>query len=747
MNRLTRFESCRLRMSLFFLVLLLINTNPYHVLANGEPVSVTKVLDGINFDGIINEEAWSNIDPLTLTTQTPVFGAAASEQTEIKLAYDLDYLYMSGKMYVKDPSTIFSKSKKRDALTVADWFGIIIDSYNDKQNALAFFTTPAGLRMDAAVLNDAASRMPLNLSWNNFWDVKVSEDDNGWYAEMRIPWTSLQFQPIDGKVVMGITVWRYSVEHNEVYICPAISPDFGEMSGWKPSLAQEYQFEGLETKKPFYITPYILMGRSNINELNTNETGYVADNNLEREIGLDVKYGISNNWTLDLSLNTDFAQVEADNQQVNLTRFSLFFPEKRLFFQERSGIFNFSFSRGDQLFYSRRIGIDDDGNPVRILGGARLTGRSGPWDIGFLNMQTASFQDLDAENFTVGRLQRQVINDISTVGMMFTNRTNFDGSYNTAIGLDANIRLFGETFYTFRWAQIADSDTDNSFIDFDAQKFWMFISKRDQRGFTYGTSLQTVGRDFKPELGFERRQNYVREGHRYGYNWFPSPSSPIFRHGPQFRGETYWNRTNWDIETLGWGLSYNLIWKNSYALEVAFKPQYELLTEAFELSDDAIIPEGSYWFNSFEIEANTQQIKPYSTAIQFETGKFYDGWRTSIALEPTANVSNSLELTGSYEFNTISFNDRNQEFNVHLVSLNALYMYSTKLSVSALVQYNSLDNQFLGNIRFRYNPKEGVDLFIVYNDIVNSDLARVLPKLPRSSERTVLLKYSHTFRR
>jgi len=717
-----------------------------HARANSTPVMVQRVIDQIEFDGVVNEDAWDNIEALTLTTQTPVFGAEASEKTEIKLAYDLDYLYMSGKMYVQNVNTIFSKSKKRDALTVADWFGIIIDSYNDKQNALAFFTTPAGLRMDAAVLNDASSRMPLNLSWNNFWDVKVSQDEQGWYAEIRIPWTSLQFQPVDGKVVMGITVWRYSVEHNEVYICPAIRPDFGEMSGWRPSLAKEYQFEGLKSKKPFYITPYALLGRSNIQNLNAGESAYIADKKFEREIGLDIKYGISNNWTLDLSLNTDFAQVEADNQQVNLTRFSLFFPEKRLFFQERSGIFNFSFSRGDQLFYSRRIGIDDDGNPVRILGGARLTGRTGPWDIGFLNMQTASFDELDSENFMVGRIQRQVINENSTAGIMLTNRTNFDGSYNTALGLDASIRLFDQTFYTVRWAQIADSDTDNKLIDFDAQKFWMFISKRDQRGFTYGTSLQTVGKDFKPELGFERRQNYVREGHRYRYNWFPGPSSPLFRHGPQFRGETYWNRSEWNIETLNWGLSYSLVWKNSYSLEGAFKPQYEFLTEAFELSDEAMIPAGSYRFNSVEIEGTTQQIKPYSTSVQFETGTFYDGWRTSIALEPTANVSNSLELTGSYEFNTISFKDRNQAFNVHLASLNVLYMYSTKLSVSALIQYNSLDEQFLGNVRFRYNPKEGVDLFIVYNDLLNTDLNRVLPSLPRSTERTILIKYSYTFR-
>lgn len=717
-----------------------------HSYSDPVPVSVPRLSDPIQFDGLIDEEAWSNIEPLVLTTQTPVFGAPPSEKTEIKIAYDLDYLYLSGKMLVEDITTIFARSKKRDALTVADWFGIIIDSYNDKQNALAFFTTPAGLRMDAAVLNDASSRMPLNLSWNNFWDVKVSEDDNGWYAEMRIPWTSLQFQPVEGKVIMGMTVWRYSVEHNEVYICPAIPPDFGELSGWRPSQAKEYQFNNLKAKKPFYVTPYVLAGRSTFKELNGAEDAYKIENKIEREIGLDVKYGISNNWTLDFSLNTDFAQVEADNQQVNLTRFSLFFPEKRLFFQERSGIFAFTFSRGDQLFYSRRIGIDDDGNPVRILGGARVTGRSGPWDVGFLNMQTASFENLDSENFMVGRVQKQIINENSTAGFMFTNRTNFDGSYNTAIALDASVRLFGETFYNIKWAQIADSDTDNKFFDFDAQKLWMFFSNRSQRGFTYGTSLQIVGNDFVPEMGFERRQNYFREGHRYGYNWFPGKESSIFRHGPQFRGETYWNKESWELETLGWGLGYSIDWKNTQSIELSFRPQYDLLIEPFELSDDVIIPVGGYQFNAIQLEGSTAQTTSYFAEFEFNIGEFYDGWRTGFAILPTASVSASLELSATYEYNNISFDSRDETFNVHLLSLNALYMYSTKLSISALAQFNSEDKKYFGNVRFRYNPKEGVDLFIVYNDLLNTDLNRLLPSLPRSTERTILLKYSHTFR-
>jgi len=179
---------------------------------------------------------------------------------------------------------------------------------------------------------------------------------------------------------------------------------------------------------------------------------------------------------------------------------------------------------------------------------------------------------------------------------------------------------------------------------------------------------------------------------------------------------------------------------------LSYRPQYELLYEPYELSDDVVIPVGSYQFDSFRLEYGTNQTKSYFAEFEVNVGEFYDGWRTGFSVAPTASVSASVEMTGTYEYNNISFGSRNQNCQVHVLGLNALYMYSTKLPLSALVLYNSDDKKYFGNVRFRYNPKEGVDLFIVYNDLLNTDLNRVLPNLPRSTERTILLKYSYTFR-
>lgn len=730
--------------SIHILILLFVST----IVLAGEPVPLLKLNEeAIVFDGQVTERIWEGIAPLALTTQYPVYKADPINNTEMRMAYDNEYLYVSSKNFVQSPAHITSNSKKRDALAITDWFGLVIDSYNDKQNGLGFFTTPAGLRMDAAVLNDASSRDPINISWNNFWDVKVSQDEKGWYAEMRIPWTSLQFQPKDGTVVMGITMWRYSAKNNEIVITPDISPDYGEWGAWRPSLAKEYVFEGITPKKPFYVTPYALGGFSKSQVLNDAGTNYDATNKIVREIGLDLKYGISNNWTLDFSLNTDFAQVEADNQQVNLTRFNLFFPEKRLFFQERSGIFEFSFPRGNKLFYSRNIGIDEDGKAIPIIGGARVTGRSGKWDVGFLNMQTANTDDFRGENFTVARVLKQVINSNSNAGFIFTNRMDFNGEHNTAFGFDTSIRLFGQVFLTARTAQTIDNDSEHSLIDFDTQKSFMSLVKRSQKGFVFAGSLTRVGKDYNPEVGFERRTDYFRHGDRLQYLWYPKGDHFLFRHGPQASGQFFWDNSTKDLITMNYGFGYAFEFRNSSSFEFSYRPNIDVLTDPFELSDDVTIPTGRYTFKNWRIEATTNMTVPLFAAFEFNKGGFYDGERTSITVSPTFQASSSLELSGSYEYNHIDFEQRNETFKVHLASLNALVMFDTKLSISSLLQYNSLDKNFLGNIRFRYNPKEGVDLYIVYNDLLNTDRFRMENlEIPRSSERTILVKYSYTFR-
>ncbi len=700
----------------------------------------------IDFDGWVQDDEWGDIPMIDLEMQLPEMNGSPSQLSEVRVAYDDTYVYLSGKLYDDDAGNMMANTKKRDAISGStQFFGMILDSYNDNENALAFFTTPTGIRWDGAISRDAIGGNPLNISWNAFWDVKVQRSDEGWFAEIRVPFTSLAFEDDAGDVTMGFITFRYIPRNNETVMYPLMPPDFGDFSAWRPSQAQDILFKGVKRKRPFYLTPYGLTGFRKINSLSEDELSYNVDDKLIREVGVDVKYGLSKSWTMDLSVNTDFAQVEADDQQVNLTRFSLFFPEKRLFFQERSGVFNFGFGRRDQLFYSRRIGIND-GEMQRIIGGARVVGRTGKWDIGLLSMQTANDGDLKGENSSVFRAQRDVINNRSDVGMMVTHRTDFKGGYNLNYGLDANIEVFDEHRLTLRYAQTFDNDIENVFFRPDASKYWVSFSTQRQRGFSHGTSFSRSGIDHLPELGFETRDAYWRIGNRTAYNWFQKGDSKIFYHGFQSGGSAHWSTETGKLESLGWRVGWEIALRNTWKIEARVRPNIENLVEPFELSDDVVIPIGDYKFLGYEVEATTPMTGQVSVMMEAGTGAFYDGTRTSVALTPTFNLSSSLEFSATYEYNKATFAIRDQELNFHLARVKALYMFSTKLSVAALVQYNNQSKTFLGNMRLRYNPAEGNDLFIVYNDDLNSDRFRETPTLPTTNQRSIQLKYSYTFR-
>ncbi len=312
-----------------------------------ERIVIRRVAGPIALDGRIDEPGWAGLLPLCLVMQTPTFGEACSERTEALLGYDDEFIYVAGRLLDREPDKIQAPTRKRDAMVAtSDWFGVLFDSFNDKENSLAFFTTPAGLRFDAAVFRDGqlgtTQDMPMNLSWNTFWDVAVARSGEGWFVEMRIPLSSLRFQAQGGDVVMGVTVFRWISRRNETDVFPAIPKNWGDMSAWKPSQAQETVWPGLRPRRPVYLTPYVLTGYEHTYELNDDETAYLEASGPKLELGLDFKYGLTGNLTFDATVNPDFAQVEADDVQVNLTRFSLFFPEKRLFFQERSSNFDYN---------------------------------------------------------------------------------------------------------------------------------------------------------------------------------------------------------------------------------------------------------------------------------------------------------------------------------------------------------------------------------------------------------------------
>lgn len=244
-----------------------------HLLANDEVFEAYRLTSPIDFDGWVTDEEWQDIPLLNLEMQLPNLGDKPSQLSEVRVAYDNNYIYLGGRLYDSDVQNMMANTKKRDAVSGStQFFGFILDSYNDNRNALAFFTTPTGIRWDCSVSNDALGSNPVNISWNAFWDVKVQKNEEGWFAEIRVPFTTLGFEDQNGDVTMGMITFRYIPRTNEVDMYPLIPPDFGEWSAWRPSMAQDILFRGVERKRPFYVTPYLLTGISQINDLNAEET-------------------------------------------------------------------------------------------------------------------------------------------------------------------------------------------------------------------------------------------------------------------------------------------------------------------------------------------------------------------------------------------------------------------------------------------------------------------------------------------
>lgn len=711
-----------------------------------EPLIVKRTGGKVTLDGQSTEEAWNNIPSLPFITHQPVFGAEPSEKTEVLLSYDDKYLYIAGRLFDREPEKMLMTSKKRDVMQPQnEWFGIILDTYNDNENALGFFTTPAGLRTDATVFNDAVGEVPVNSSWSTFWDVATAINDSGWFVEMRIPFSSLRFQESEGKVKMGFITWRYICRKNELVIFPPIRPDYGDWSTWKPSKACDIIFEGIKPEKPLYITPYILGGFGQENVLNDDETEYIREDNPALEPGMDIKYGLTNNLTLDLTVNTDFAQVEADDQMVNLTRFPLFFPEKRQFFLERSSIFDFNTGGENTLFYSRRIGLHE-GEPIRLYGGARLIGRKGPWDIGAMNMQSAESDSLPSENFGVVRIRRQVLNENTYLGGIMTSRLGMNGDYNITYGMDGIIRMLGDDYLKLVWAQSVEENYKLS-DPLKPSKIFVNWERRKKIGLGYDFRYARSGEEFNPGIGFQARDDYSFYYSNILYGWLGKNKSSVLKQNVFLHGEVFNSISEKTVESAVLNPGYEIYFKSGFYGNIEFNINYENLLDTFEIKEDEVFAEpGDYTFFDFEAAVLTRQSKPVWVLVMFNAGSFYDGTKYSVSLSPIWNISSSWEISGEYEYNNVEFSGRNQTFISHIMRLKALYMLNTKFSVSSFVQYNSAANIILTNFRLRYNPREGNDFYIVYNEGMNTDLDREIPKLPGTFSRTILLKYTYTFK-
>lgn len=706
--------------------------------AFAQPASIREVMPlqrltaPITVDGEMNDDGWRGVPVLPLTMHLPVFKGTPAQRTEIRVAYDEAHLYFGGWFYDTDPSGIRINSLYRDRFASDDALAIYIDAFNDNQNSKWFGITPAGMRFDVLVSEDGTTT---NSNWDGFWDARTQVTSDGWFVEAKIPFSTLGFiAAADRDTVMGLTVTRLVSRSGERVTFPAIDP---AQTFRRPSLAQDVSVSGITGRRPVYVTPYALAG--------SERRGQEA-RRTPAEIGLDVKVPITGQLNLDVTVNTDFAQVEADDQQVALDRFPLFFPERRRFFQENSGLFDFAGANGTQLFHSRRIGLAADQTPVPIIAGTRLVGRAGAWDLGALSVVTDTHEDAPREHFGVLRLRRAVLNQWSNAGLMVTSVAG-GGEHNLAVAADTSLRIHGDNYLTLKWASTFDERLPEGTSALKRSMLYSRWERRTGRGLGYTLQYSRVGEDFRPALGFLPRRDFTNvnavgnyffftDKHRFFRRIYPGALAfSTFRNsdGVLESGQyAFW--VQWDTKAGGGG------W---------VEPKWfrENVQAPFQIGGKVDIPAGTYDFADLQIAWTMPGGRKVRTNVDFRAGTYFDGRRTQVILSPTWNASKHLEVGGTYQFTALRFPVRDQQVNIHLAGLRIGTALNVRLSGTSLIQYNSTTERLDLNLRLRYNVREGTDLWFVYNEGVDTSERPdfIGADRPRSQSRAFIVKYSRTF--
>ncbi len=729
-----------------------------------ERLTATRTTSQIKVDGAVDEDGWNQAQPLTDFMQAqPVPGSAPSVRTEIRVLYDNDNLYVAVTCFDSVGKYIVSGFQRDKYFRNDDGVSLMFDTYNDKSHALLFFTNVAGARFDEEVSDNGAT---FNSAYNTFWDVKVHEFDGGYATEFSIPFSSLRFQTKE-EIVMGFKVVRQIGRKNEVVIFPKCESNLGNMV-WRVNTESEIVFKDLKAVKPMYLTPYIKANYSSVNTLNTNETKYenttdfmFRNNFLKNEtadrilsnIGGDAKIGISKNFTLDATLNTDFAQAEADNRVFNFTRFNILLPEKRQFFLEANDYLKFGVAGDAELFNSRDIGIEN-GYMIPIVGGLRLTGKSKGWQVGALNMQTQGLKSagVNPENFSVVHLHRDLFKNGSYTSGFFANRmtTNGDSISNQTLGFDFLHRL--NDVWTYGFNVVGTHDINQPKLFNQSMIYNAILIRNVSYGYSNFISMTSSEQNFNPMSGFYADRGFNSAYAFNGYTWqiknkkalnyFDLGSEIYFKQ--RTTGKQY-------LETNNYAIKPSLSFKNGMLFSnylVVYNRDY--LPFDWHFTEHITLPSKFYymWAENFTFESPKNKRLIYSATITAD--KFYGGQRYSVAPELYGGVNKHISIKLNYLFTEINFpssfsDNGNGKYTSHLIAANVVYCFNTIFSLTGLVQYDDVSKVVGSNLRFRYNPKEGTDLYIVYNPNVNTSLNRYEPPLPSVAQQVFILKFTKTF--
>ncbi len=682
----------------------------------------------IELDGVLDEPVWDLADVGgNFTQREPVEGVPASEKTEVRILYTSTTLFIGIKAFDQNPSAIIAGEMERDGrLFRDDSVVVLLDTFLDRRNAYFFETNPNGARTDILMTDEGRDS---NVNWDGVWKSKSKRTDFGWSAEMAIPFSTLKFNA--DQEVWGLNVRRRVRHKNEESYWSPILLDAGlfrvSRAGYLTGL------KNISAGRALQVKPFATGGHSE----------FRGEDDDDADVGLDVSWGITRNLNLDLTLNTDFAETEADSRQVNLTRFSLFFPEKREFFLQNSGIFEFAANTSSSdtpllnVFFSRRIGIAPGGVEAPIKWGAKLTGRVGGWDIGVLDAQTgdAGFgnRTVDESNWGVLRLRKN-IGSRSGVGMIFTNRQGKNGDYNRVMGVDANIKPNENLNLTGFYTASRDSDPNQEDGAGGLSASW------EGRLWDWTAGVTEIGEDFTPEMGFLLRRGVRRYSEYISYQ--PRPENSKIRNYNFDLGTDAFVDEDEQLESLR--LNANLFgFRLQSEDEIHLYAQHdeERLDESFEIVPGIVIEAGDYSFTKAGIGGKTNDSRAVSAELWTWTGDFFDGTLFNVYAGLSLRPNRFLSSQTVWEFNDIKLPSGQFSTNIFREELNL--KFTSDMLLSSFFQFIDLTETASLNMRFNWIYRPGADLFIVYNQTWDAPHLGFL----KSADRQVILKFSYLWQR
>ncbi len=690
-------------------------------------VRAIRLAGPIRLDGQLDEAVYRDVPPIGGFIQTlPNEGNPATEETEAWITFDDENVYVTARLWESSPESEWVANEMRrdtNQLRNNDTFSASFDTYYDRRNAFNFYTNPLGARADVQFMNEGGSANP---DWNPIWDVRTGRFEGGWAVEMQIPFKSLRYRPGKSQI-WGVQLRRSIRRKNEWAHLTSVPQSAVRGSSGSTAIIRVSRYGtlvGLETPdagRNIEIKPYGISGVRT-----DRSTDPAVSNDGYADVGLDLKYVMTENLTADFTINTDFAQVEVDERQVNLTRFPLFFPEKREFFLESQGIYEFapssftSLSNSDNvptLFFSRRIGLES-GTPVPVVAGGRLTGKVGPFDVGALSIQTGREKGLSvpSTNFSVLRLRRDILQR-SSVGVLYTRRsasTVADGS-NQTFGLDASFSLPRDVFVTAYYAQ-----TRTSGFTGDDQSY---LGRVNYSGNLWGAALEhlRVGENFNPEVGFVRRRGFRETIASARFSPRPESIEAIRRLSFE-TNLTYLELLDEQVMGNREGQArFEIEFESSDVFDITYTDKYELLERDFPINSDVTISPGRYSFSDIHVGFGLGLQRWYSGNVAFQRGTFYSGDKTTVGVSSgRINVSARLSLEPSLSFNWVDLPEGSFRADVAAARIN--YAFNPRMFLGGLAQYDSGDDRFSMNFRLRWEYRPGSELFVVYTEARSTDV-------------------------